>query len=189
LPANWVTACAAGIEPGTVLLPSPEDVRSAIDQIGAARYALAAAVWARLEPGVGGMIGKGAGVPVWESLRAGRWRQAEGLAKVQAALATDPEVAATAAVNRWLAIEMGHGPEAIHEEVLQWDVSSLPLAFQMARHLLLREDEEGMAMMRQLIADGTLTQADLAVWPLFARLREDGQLDDLVSHLEAASPV
>jgi hypothetical protein len=172
-----------GADPGTVLLPSPEDVRSAIDQIGAARYALAAAVWAHLEPGVGGMIAEGAGVPVGESLRAGRWRQAEGLAKVQAAFATDPEVAATAAVNGWLAIEMGHGPEAIREEVVRWDVNGLPLGFQMARHLLLREDEEGMAMMRQLIADGTLTQADLAVMPLFARLHEDGQLNDLVSRL------
>jgi hypothetical protein len=135
------------------------------------------------------MIAEGAGVPVWESLRAGRWRQAEGLAKVQAAFATDPEVAATAAVNRWLAIEMGHSPEAIREEVTQWDVSDLPLTFQMARHLLLREDVEGMAMMRQLTADGILTQADLAVWALFARPREDGQLDDLVSHVEAASSV
>lgn len=171
-----------GIESGTVLLPSPEDVRSTIDQIGAARFALVAAVWAHLEPEAGGMIAESAGVPIWESLRGGRWRQTEGLAKVQATFAIDPEVAATAAVNQWLAIEMGHGPEVIREEVLQWHVSGLPLTFQMARHLLLREDEEGMAMMRQLIADGTLTQADLAVLPLFARLREDGQLDDLVSH-------
>jgi len=141
---------ATGASPGTVLLPSPEDVQSAIDQIGAARYALAAAVWAHLEPGPGGMIAEGAGVPVWDCLRAGRWRQAEGLAKVQAAFANDPEVAATAAVNRWLAIEMGHGPEAIREEVMRWDVTGLPATFRMARHLLLREDEEGIAMVRQL---------------------------------------
>jgi len=63
-----------GADPGTVLLPSPEDVQPAIDQVGAARYAPAAAVWAHLEPGAGGMIAEGAGVPVWESLRAGRWR-------------------------------------------------------------------------------------------------------------------
>ena len=79
-----------GAQPGSVLLPSPEDVQAAIDQIGAARYALVAAVWAHLEPGVGGMIAEGAGLPVWASLRAGRWRQAEGLARVQAAFAADP---------------------------------------------------------------------------------------------------
>ncbi len=153
-----------GAEPGTVLAPSPEDVQGAIDQVGAARYALIAAVWAHLEPGTGGLIAEGAG---------------EGLAKVQAAFAADPEAAATAAVNRWLAVEMGHGPEAIRDEASQWDTSGLPAAFQMSRHLL-REDDAGIAMLRQLLAGGTLTQADLMEWPLFAWLPEEGELADLI---------
>jgi len=84
-----------GAEPGTVLVPSPQDVQGAIDLVGAARYALVAAVWAHLEPGAGGLIAEGAGLPLWQSLRARRWRQAEGLAKVQAAFAADAEAAAT----------------------------------------------------------------------------------------------
>lgn len=169
-----------GAEPGTVLVPSPQDVQATIDLVGAARYALLAAAWAHLEPGAGGLIAEGAGLPLWQSLRAGRWRQAEGLAKVQAAFAADAEVVATAAVNRWLAGEMGHGPEAIRDEVSQWDTGGLPATFQMAHHLLLREDEVGIAMLRQLLADGTVTHADLMEWPLFARLREEGKLADLV---------
>jgi hypothetical protein len=169
-----------GAEPGTVLVPSPQDVQGAIDLVGAARYALVAAVWAHLEPGAGGLIAEGAGLPLGQSLRAGRWRQAEGLAKVQAAFAADAEAAATGRVNRWLAVEMGYGPEAIRDEVSQWDTGGLPATFQMARHLLLREDEAGIAMLRQLLAGGTVTHADLMEWPLFARLREEGKLADLL---------
>jgi hypothetical protein len=169
-----------GAEPGTVLVPSPQDVQGAIDVVGAARYALVAAVWAHLEPGAAGLIAEGAGLPLWQSLRAGRWRQAEGLAKVQAAFAADAVVAATGRVNRWLAIEMGHGPEAIRDEVSQWDTGGLPATFQVARHLLLREDETGIAMLRQFLASGTVTHADLMEWPLLARLGREGKLADLI---------
>ncbi len=83
-------------------------------------------------------------------------------------------------MNRWLAVEMGYGPGAIWDEVSQWDTGGLPATFQMARHLLLREDDAGIAMLRQLLAGGTVTQADLMEWPLFARLREEGELADLI---------
>ena len=169
-----------GSEPGTVLVPSPQEVQAAIDQVGAARYALVAAVWAHLEPSAGGVIAEGSGLPLWQSLRAGRWRQAEGLARIQTAFAADPQVAATGRVNRWLAIEMGHGPEAIRDEVSQWDTGGLPATFQVARHLLLREDDAGIAILRQLLASGTLTPAELMEWPLFDRLRESGKLSDLI---------
>lgn len=74
---------------------------------------------------------------------------------------------------------MGHGPEAIRDEVSRWDTAGLPATFQMARHLLLREDDTGLAKLRQILVSGTLTQVDLSEWPLFARLRADGQLSDL----------
>ena len=72
-------------------------------------------------------------------------REAQALAEVQRAFADNPESAADAAVNRWLAIDMGHGPQAIHGEVTAWDVSGLPAAHRMARHLLLHDDAEGIA--------------------------------------------
>jgi hypothetical protein len=76
---------------------------------------------------------------------------------------------------------MGYGPEAIRDEVSQWDTGGLPATFQMARHLLQREDEAGIAMLCQLLASGTLTKADLSEWPLFARLSADGRLAELFS--------
>ena len=48
----------------------------------------------------------------------------------------------------------------------------------MARHLLLHDDAEGIALLRQLLADGTLKPPDLQC-PLFTRLRQSGQLADL----------
>src|SRR5262249_41429962 len=62
-----------GSESGTVLASSPQEVQAAIDQGGATRYALVAAVWAYLDPTGGGVIAEGAGLPLWQSLRAGRW--------------------------------------------------------------------------------------------------------------------
>jgi hypothetical protein len=51
--------------------------------------------------------------------------------------------------------------------VSRWDTSRLPANFQMARYLLLREDEACIAMLRQLVAGGTVTHADLMeyAWP------------------------
>ena len=167
-----------GSQPGTVLAPDAGEIQAAIDQVGGARYALVAATWAHLEPGTAGEIARGTAGFIFDSLNTGRWRQALALAEVQVRFANSPEGAGDAAVNRWLAIDMGHGPEPIREEVTTWDISGLPTAHRMARHLLLREDSEGIALLRRLIADGTLTPGDLEC-PLFTRLHQSGQLADL----------
>lgn len=171
-------SASTGSQAGTVLTPEAEEIQAAIDQIGGARYALVAVTWAHLTPAMSGTIARGTTVPIYDSLHAGRWRQARALAEVQRALAGNPESAADATVNRWLATDMGHGPEAIRNEVTAWDVSGLPAAHRMARHLLLRDDTEGITLLRRLLADGTLKPSDLQT-PLFTRLHQSGQLADL----------
>jgi hypothetical protein len=116
---------------------------------------------------------------LWESLRAGRWRQAEGLGRLQEAFAGDPEGVAAAKVNRWLALDQGRGSEAIRDQVQAWDASDLPSRFEMARQLLLRNDDQGMRLLRDLVADGSVTPIDLATWPLFDRLRDEGRVADI----------
>jgi hypothetical protein len=106
-----------GGQVGDVPAADPADVQAAIDEIGAARFGLAAAVWHHITPDLGEIISSGTYLPFCASLEAGRWRQAAGLAQVEAALAADAEDAADAKVNRWLALDMGHGPEAIRLEV------------------------------------------------------------------------
>lgn len=168
-------------EIGSLIASAPESVLGAIDEIGAARFAIVASVWNHLSPGIGAEIAESVCVPLWDSLRAGRWRQASGLGRVEGAFATDSEAiwASTAKVNRWLALEQGYGPEAISDAVEAWDVTALPAPYRMARHLLLREDGEALAILGQLIADGTIGATELASWPIFDRFRKTGVLGEL----------
>jgi hypothetical protein len=110
------------------------------------------------------------------ALHAGRWRRAAGIGRVQELLAADPFDEASAKVSRWLAIDMGQGPGAIRGEVEVWDFTGLPDVFRLARHVLLREDEQALALISTLLADGTLTKGQLAAWPLFDRFGSEGRL-------------
>jgi hypothetical protein len=50
----------------------------------------------------------------------------------------------------------------------------------MARYLLLREDDEGLALVRDLMEDHTISHSDLVTWSLFSRLRNNGKLDEFL---------
>ena len=76
-------------EIGSVIASEPSSVRAAIDQIGAARFAIVAGVWDHLTPGMGADTAESVCIPLWNSLRAGRWGMAHGLARVEEAFAQD----------------------------------------------------------------------------------------------------
>ncbi len=113
-------------EIGSLVASESETVKAAIDEVGAIRFAIVAGVWDSLAPGIGAEIGESTCIPLWTSPRAGRWRQAAGLARVEELFASDAGATATAKVNGWLALDQGHGPEAIAASVEAWDVSALP---------------------------------------------------------------
>jgi hypothetical protein len=166
-------------EPGSVLSPDADAVRTAADVIGATRFALVACVWDHLDPGKGSLAAQMAGGAAWESLRAGRWEQAELLGRLEQLLGAEPHDKATAQVHRWLATDMGRGPEAIRAAVEAWDVAPLPPIYQAARQVLLRQDEQAIALLRGLIDTGDITQEDLDSWPLFDRLRGQARFGGL----------
>lgn len=172
---SWHSA-KTNIEAGSVLNPDADAVRAAIDVIGATRYALVGCAWDHLEPGRGDYVAEMAGSMVWESLREGRWEQAALLGRLAHVLAATPEGRATAQVHRWLAIDMGRGPKAIRVEVEDWDVTGLPRQYTVARHVLLRQDKQALAVLRDLLDTGSITQEDIDTWPLFDRLRTEGKL-------------
>ncbi len=58
----------------------------------------------------------------------------------------------------------------------------------MARHLLLRQDSAALAILRQLIADGTIKGGELASWPLFDRVRQAGLLNQLLAQAADDKP-
>ena len=168
-----------GGQVGDVPAADPAQVQAAIDEIGAARFGLAAAVWHHIMPDLGEVISGGTYLPFCASLEAGRWRQAAGIAQVEATFATDAEDAAGAKVNRWLALDKGHGPEAIKAEVEAWDLTGLSDVYRMAQHVLLHRDDDGLTLLRNLIADGTISGSQLESWPLLKRLRDEGKFSNL----------
>jgi hypothetical protein len=87
---------ATGTAIGTILDPSPDEVKSAIDDVGAARYGIVTAVWDHLVPGMGAKLAAEIWVSLWDSLRADRRRLAHGLARVEETLARDSVAIATA---------------------------------------------------------------------------------------------
>ena len=169
-----------GGQVGDVPAEDPAQVQSAIDEIGAVRFGLTSAVWHHIMPDLGEMISHGSYLPYCASLDAGRWRQAAGLAQVEATFATGAEDAAAAKVEKWLALDMGHGPETIRAEVEAWDLTGLPEVFRVAQRVLLHHDDDALALLRNLVADGTATVSQLESWPLFKRLRHEGKLSDIL---------
>ena len=161
----------SGAEVGSLVALSADDVAAALDLVGVARYAIIASVWNHLDPRIGHRVAAETWPRTVESLRAGRWRQAEGLARFEEALGADPEAVATAQVNRWLAQRQGLGPGAIREQVESWAPADLPQRFHMARSVLLGRVEEARRMLNELLADGSVTPGDLEDWPLFDLLR------------------
>lgn len=161
---------------GTIIDLSPEDLQAAVDLIGAIRYALVTAIWDRIDPGMGAVIAENTSHPILANLRAARWQQAIGLTRVQEAYATDSDTAAEAKVNRWLAEEHQLGHEAIRRQVEAWDTTGLGPLYLMAREVLLRHDDAALRLLQPFLADGSLSDAELADWPLFDRLREEGKL-------------
>ena len=77
-----------------------------------------------MTPNLGLEAGQAAIIPFTNSLNAGRWRQAEGLARIEAAFSTSPEAKAQAQVNIWLARDLALGPQA-NGLALRLDVVSL----------------------------------------------------------------
>jgi hypothetical protein len=164
-------SATSGRDVGTVIALDPEAVQAIIDEVAAARFALVVCVWVHLEPALAEKLGSTTHAYA-ESLRAGRWKQAAGLARLQQALAKSAETAADAQVNRWLALEHGHGTDRIASEVEAWDTSDLPPVYELARQLLLNNDATGMEILKGLLANGDITVQDMADWPVFDRMRE-----------------
>ena len=46
--------------------------------------------------------------------------------------------------------------------------------------MLLRRDDDGPALLRDFVADGTITATQLESWPLFKRQHDEGKLNDLL---------
>ncbi len=107
---------------------------------------------------------------------AGAFARAESYHHLAGILSGDQLYREQQRVNSWLDRAARLGIDAVRADVQEWEVDGLPPQFRLARHVLLGEDDQGLAMFRQLRAEGILTQQDAEQWRLFARWRDEHRI-------------
>jgi hypothetical protein len=162
---------------GSLVELTVDDVYSAFDLAGAVRVAFVFATAERVWPGSARFLAGSHGEFATEDLDKGRWRLAEGTARAAIAFTANEEDRRLARVNLWLALEGRLGHEAIRSEVEAWNTNGLPLRYELARLVLLRDDQSALVLIEDLLTAGEIDKADLATWPLFARLRQEGLIE------------
>ncbi len=155
---------------------TPDDIDRLFDLAVSTRFAFALASAERIDPGRGAAAACEHYVWYWPQFTAGHFRAALGIARAALSFATDSEDAATAQVNVWLARERLGDQESVQSEVTTWDPASLPTTFQLARLVLLHDDELAIKLLDELVIQGLVTPDNVRTLPLFARLREAGSL-------------
>ncbi len=159
---------------GAVIDLSREDIERLFDLAVSVRFAFGLACTERVDPGRGVAAASEHYVCYWPQFAAGHFRAALGIARAALAFATNPEEAAVARVNMWLARDRLGEQESVGSEVAAWDVADLPRHFHLARLVLLHDDDRAIALLKELVDEGTVTPDDARTLPLFARLREAG---------------
>lgn len=114
-----------------------------------------------------------------------RWNVARAIAKYVCAQKNISEsTILMAQVNYWQSYKWAEEISLVQGEISSWDVSAKGLSFQMAKNILLNENELAVDKLKKLIATKDVTAEDLKDWPLFRSLRESGELDDLLRQAE-----
>ncbi len=163
---------------GTHIRLGTLDVDRLFDLAATVRFAFAVAATEHVRPGSGVQMAGEHYLWYWREFQSGRWGAAAGIARVAKAFADTPTDAAGAQCNLWIARERIEGPESIRADVANWDISDLPRKFQLAKVILLHDDAVALKLIAQLHASGEVSEEQVRTAPLFARLREAGELAD-----------
>lgn len=116
-----------------------------------------------------------------EALKERRWATARFLAQIKISETREHEAVAADRVNLWLAqIEGGTKRQEYRDEMQAWDVSLLDGDYRLAKLVLLDDRDEAIALLRQLLASGQMTTAQVSDWPLFDEMRGDSHLVQLL---------
>jgi hypothetical protein len=165
------TGRVPGAVPGVLLDVDGEYLRTAIDLLSGFVLSIIFETWAR-QPGRPGFVARIAGLHAVTAAAELQWPLAENLHQFAARYDPDPEGAATSQVNAWISRMHWRGPQSITADARQWPVSELPKRFALARHILLAQTKQALAMLPALLASGEINGEDLQTWPLFDPMRE-----------------
>ncbi|MHB8296624.1 MAG: hypothetical protein ACYDH5_18835 [Acidimicrobiales bacterium] len=162
--------------PGSAVEITEDDLDALLDLVATVRFAFLVATVEKLNRGDGARLCAHHYEWYWGEFERGHWRLARGIAQVAKAFALDANEAMMARCNGWIAAEFGLGNAAIRSEVEAWDVRELRPVFQLARAVLLHEDDAAVAMVSELVTNAELSSDDVDTFPLFYRLRAEGRL-------------
>ncbi|WP_155546481.1 hypothetical protein [Amycolatopsis camponoti] len=109
-----------------------------------------------------------------EAVAEGAWLRAEGYHLLAGVLTADQVEGERRRVDSWLDRQERLGVDAIRDEVAAWDTEPLPPEFELARLVLLGENEAGLRLLAQLRAEGLVGDQDVDAWRLFSRWRKQG---------------
>nr|BEK71482.1 hypothetical protein KPHV_87090 [Kitasatospora purpeofusca] len=159
-------------EIGSVLDLDAQYLRDAVDRVELLTIGMTFGLIKVKAENVGEMLAQTAAESAYAAAEAGALLREEGYHHLAGALSEAPLERERHRVNAWLAREARLGPESVQAEVDAWETDALPSVFRLARLILLRRDKEGVALFKDLVADGTLTPDDVQQWTMFARWRE-----------------
>lgn len=165
---------------GTTLTLETSDVEAAIDLVTGVRFALVLSLWDQINPGVAVGLACNSLPPLFDYMRGDRWRAAMHLTYTSEAFALNTDTQLVAKVNRWIALKKGVGLNSIKEEILAWNDSNLSPRFQMAKAVLLDNDDLAIVLIEDLIQLGELSYDDIVTFPLFDELRKKGKLNNFL---------
>jgi hypothetical protein len=155
---------------------STDYLLTTIDQVLFSRLALVAGIAEQVAPGLAKVLATAPPISFSVAYRARRWGLAVGIARLKHTYPLLPEAANDAQVEVWLATSAAHGLESIRNEVDQWDTDALDPVYTVAKCILLGEFDRAAHLLAQVVADGQITDLDLADWPIFDPLRDSGHL-------------
>lgn len=162
-------------------------LQNCLDRFEVVFLILALELWRKIDKGDSSRSGAAVHFSYY-ALVEQRWFVAQHIAQYVCNQKEAPEsTLLMAKVNYWQSLKWAGAHSAIAAEVSAWDVSAKGMVFQLAKHLLMDEEQNALSKIPSLLASNQLSIDDLRDWPLFRNLRSRGCLNEFFDSTGSAS--
>ncbi|WDJ89970.1 hypothetical protein JH302_00740 [Xanthomonas campestris] len=122
----------------------------------------------------------------YDALNQGRWMVAKDVASLVALdRASNEELSLMAGINSWIA-RLRLSDQTVKKEIEDFDVSAKGDIFRLAKHCLLDENDQALALAISLHSQHKLDFESLAEWPLFEPQRSNEEFSEWMSSIDPA---
>jgi hypothetical protein len=148
---------------------------------------LAACVWAHVTPEPRSEAGRGLQRLTERAMDAEWWSVVEHVTHVASQRVADNEMSRMIfQMNYWLARKRRYGPDAVRDEIENFDHSALAPVLRFVWLALLDRHEEAVAGLDELLESRQITYRELRDWWVLAELRERPEVQGRLKKLRAA---